>query len=144
MASLHRAEPAFESTRDRIRRFVREALGCVCPDAAFERAEVEFAPDGASEALFEIVVGDRLLVRAYRVTPGDGIPTGVVRWLESGRAERDARGLNRFRLVLAGEAPGTIEESAVPAFEQWRGADERIHLHVLRLGQLDALFALPC
>ena len=144
MEPLRHPVPVFESTRDRIRCFVRDTLGCACPDAVFERADIEIAPAGVAEALFEIVVGDRLLLRAYRVTTGAGITAMLKNWLDAGRRERDARGLNRFRLVLASESPRAVEQSVAPAFEQWRGADDRVHLHVLELAQLDGLFASPC
>ena len=136
--------PGFESSCDRIRRFVQDTLGCACPDAAFEGAGIEIAPADVAEALFQIVVAERLLLRGYRVTAGEGLPALLTEWLEAGKGERDARGLNRFRLVLASESPEMIEGSVAPAFERWRGADDRVHLHVLGLGQLDGLFAHPC
>lgn len=110
----------------------------------FDGAGIEFAPADVAEALFQIVVADRLLLRAYRVTAGEGMQAPLTEWLEAGKGERDARGLKRFRLVLASESPEMVEGSLAPAFERWRGADERVHLHVLGLGQLDGLFAQPC
>lgn len=107
----------------RIEVFARDVLGCQCPAEVFRKVRVDGNISAAGLPLRRrIVIGDRLLiylVDAAELPAGD---TGVVmRLCRAGVDERDALGLNRFRLVLAGSATG---EAAAPELP-----DERCHLH---------------
>jgi len=55
-----------------------------------------------------------------------------------GRKERDARNLNRFRLVVATEHPTQLLERVQSRFARAADGDERCHLHVLAIDQLPA------
>ena len=131
-------------TDQEVKRFVREGLGCTCPDEVFAHLELRFAPEEAEEALFQIAVGDRLLVRAYRAASGDRAGEAVARWRDAGVAARDARGMNRFRLVLVADRPEEAERRARPAFDEGLAAQEKAHLHVVAPAALEGLFAVPC
>jgi hypothetical protein len=48
-----------------------------------------------------------------------------------GRRERDERGYNRFRLVIACDEPASAIIAVQHAFDAARGNDERAHLHCL-------------
>ncbi len=114
------------------RRFVRDVLGCTCPDEVLERIEIDRRP--GDPPLTRIRVGGRLLI--YLLAPpvperAEGI---VTRLLAEGLAERDAGGYNRFRLVLAAEAPAGLRAAAEAAFGSTR-PDERTHLHVVEMGE---------
>jgi len=114
---------------DHLVRFVRQTLGCTCPDEVFDDVRVgcpslltEIAPAGS----VEILVGRRLLVTVVP-TAGLADPAGQGRqMLERGREVRDAQGLNRYRLVLV----GPLDAGARAALEA-QVLDERTHLHLL-------------
>jgi hypothetical protein len=122
--------------RGAIERFVRQGLGCTCPDSVFDRIDVSPGPDGTG---IELVIGDRLLVRAYEVA--DIREAQLRRWTEDGVRRRNAHGLNRFRLVLAAERPEEVAAAARAAFERLALPDERVHLHVLPREQAAVLFS---
>jgi hypothetical protein len=124
-------------------RFVRDTLGCGCPDDVFDFMDIGPLPSvaGGRPAL-QLVVGGRLLIRL--VEPP--LPATTAGWLEdlanAGRATRDARDYNRFRLVLVaphGEAlPAGLDER----FTATVGGDQRAHLHVIAADQLPATLSV--
>lgn len=83
----------------KVKEFVRDKLGCKCPNEVFEIIEVE--RNFSSEVLqYRINVGNRLLIY---VVDGSRCQTeeSVRNLVEEGVKERDERNFNRFRLVLA-------------------------------------------
>jgi hypothetical protein len=50
---------------------------------------------------------------------------------ECRKKERDEKGLNRFRLVLVFDDPEKVRPGAERQFEELRGSDEKVHLHVI-------------
>ncbi len=111
-------------------RFVRETLGCQCPDEVFERIGIGFRnKGGASQGIPDVEkiilnIGNRLLVH---IISGDGIEEDMV-WgfLNDGRVKRDILGLNRFRLVLVSSPPIKIGQMEIS-----KRLDDRIHLHLI-------------
>ena len=105
---------------------VRDILGCTCPEEIFDHYQVQH---NVSEAIpmVQLIMGNRLLIwivdAAWVVEPGQML----FRLLEQGLAERESRGLNRFRLVVAGEPLSWEKEWAHLA----EGLDPKVHLHVL-------------
>lgn len=122
--------------RGAIERFVRQDLGCACPESVFDHIDVSAGPDRTG---IELVIGDRLLVRAYEVA--DIREAQLRLWTEDGVRRRDAQGLNRFRLVLAVERPEAVGAAARTAFERLALPDDRVHLHLLPRAQAALLFA---
>jgi len=61
---------------------------------------------------------------------------GLLAMLQTGKEERDARGLNRFRAVLASATPQTVELQAKLYFSQFEDKDDRMHIHVVPLIEL--------
>ena len=113
-----------------IRRFVREELGCGCPEEVFDDIRIEAAPRelaaGANSRL--LVVGGRLMVLV--VEPGDSDPptVAVSQLLDRGARLRDDRGCNRFRLVLVSSPERAVLERGLPDLSM---PDERTHIHVV-------------
>jgi hypothetical protein len=110
-----------------LRVFVRETLGCTCPDAVFEVVERTEELSPVSRVAFtRWVIGRRLLI--YLVQPP--APAEIVGELAAlGRQDRDSRGLNRFRLALV-SAPGEMDaQGAERAFAAVAGEDPKAHLH---------------
>ncbi len=123
---------ATECERSEIERFVRDTLGCTCPDAVFRAISVEGSVRTASAPPFvRLVIGNRLLIYLLEpATARDALDATTV-LAAVGRAERDARGFNRFRLVLACEAPPGPASGLAEAFDRGAAADDRVHLHLV-------------
>ena len=122
-----------------IEHFVRATLGCQCPDEVFRSVSIDplRTADGAI-GYTRLLVGHRLLIyildtAAVRVT--DGALTDLV---ACGRRERDERGYNRFRLVIACDEPASAGTAVQHAFNEATGSDERAHLHCLPRALLPA------
>lgn len=110
------------------RRFVRERLGCGCPDELLDRIEVDAMPRAA---LTELRVGGRLLVHIRPCPAPEDLPPLLAAWIGAGVALRDRLGFNRFRLVLLAPAPDDRRRSVDACFAAL-DADQRTHLHLLR------------
>ena len=110
--------------------FIRETLGCRCPEKVFEKIEVEhFHPfEGVSE-ITRIVVGDTLLI--YVAKPN--VVKNVVEKLEligeAGKADRDKNKYNRFRLVLPIAQDDPIANKITSRFLNEFQSDVKMHLH---------------
>lgn len=111
-----------------LRAFVREILGCTCPDAVFEVVErTEVAAPGSGVPYTRWLIGDRLLI--YLVRP-QSAPAEIAGELAAlGREDRDRRGLNRFRLVIASAACEGEAHAVARAFAAVAGQDPKAHLH---------------
>lgn len=121
------------SDRQSIEHFVRHGLGCGCPDEVFRSIEIGacVTPDGATQ-FRRMAIGGRLLVYVYQ--PRTGQPAaGAIRELALlGRSERETRGFNRFRLVLASTANSEFMASGPQGiFAETLGSDDRAFLHVI-------------
>ncbi len=121
-----------------IRRFVREDLGCGCPEEVFDDIRIEVAPGeleaGANSRL--LVVGGRLMVLI--VEPGASNPAmvAVSQLLDRGARLRDDRGCNRFRLVLVHRAD---QDSSERRLADVARPDERTHLHIVAAARIPDL-----
>jgi len=124
-----------------VRRFVREVLGCGCPEAVFEHIEDAPLPaTGDLPAYRRLLIGQRLLI--YVLVPVSASPASAAAalagLLERGQRERDRLGLNRFRAVVGVDDPPAWEPRLRTVFETFAarpgvGAD-RLHLHVVAPG----------
>lgn len=115
---------------EKVKDFVRNTLGCDCAEDVFRHIENERSVKAAGFTLKnKINVGDRLLV--YVVEPGtDDLKKEMTALIKAGKEERDARGFNRFRLVLVSD-DASLRETAFKAFKGLPGIDEKVHLHVI-------------
>ena len=126
-----------------IERFVRGTLGCGCPDDVFRTVSVSRLPAlPGRPPVLQLLIGSRLLIH---VAAAPAEPSAAD-WLEqlaaNGRAARDRHGYNRFRLVIAAEAPGREAAGLESRFARALARDERAHLHVLEPGRLPATLAV--
>jgi hypothetical protein len=116
---------------DSIKAFVQNTLGCGCPDEVFRlidwRPHVRLSDEVT--LAFAVTIGDRLLVY---VTERDAVLDEVLLTflVSRGKKERDARGLNRFRLVVATDDAAT-REGLMRKFEELCDRDKKIHLHLI-------------
>jgi hypothetical protein len=111
-----------------LRAFVRDTLGCTCPEVVFDDvARTDLVVDGQAVGT-RLVIGDRLLIYLVeREVP----PAAIGLLAAAGSADRDRHGLNRFRLVIVlpdGEMPLTLEDVFTAAV----AGDAKSHLHSVR------------
>ena len=127
-------------------RFIRDDLGCSCPDDVLKEIRIErpWRTLDAGGGSVRIDVGGRLLVLVLAVgsTPS-GLAELVVSAAEGGLAERDRLSFNRLRVVVASPSPSAVDPSARDAFEAWQRPDDRIHLHVVATRSLPASIRPP-
>ena len=121
--------------RDDIKVFVRETLGCTCPEEVFERIEyrTDVGLPGGVVVDYEIDVGGRLLVFVVRMGQCGSICQVVPDLVSAGVKKRDEQRFNRFRLVLLTDAPERLQQEAQELFDSL-GTDEKTHLHVIDEG----------
>ncbi|MEW6570773.1 MAG: hypothetical protein AB1390_06330 [Nitrospirota bacterium] len=118
-------------SKDIIKTFVRETLGCNCPEEVFNRIEQKSnIPLGNLILNHRINIGNRLLIYIFEVENEESLHQILPFLIESGRVERDEFGFNRFRLVLAQNTERPVNEIAQEIFDNIN-RDEKIHLHVI-------------
>jgi hypothetical protein len=125
---------------EKITAFVRDVLGCGCPDEVFNKIEVaniELAPD--STIATRIVIGDTLLIYILPDTPAETVVENIRSLVATGKQDRDTHGYNRFRLVLRSRDRKDLEESATNAFAAEVAGDEKLHLHFVAAVDLEWL-----
>lgn len=120
-----------DKQRGAIKRFVRAILGCNCPDRVFAQIEDRRVRSPVSPHTRTITIGGRLLIYIWEVDGPADLRQGISAMLAAGRHERDQRGLNRFRAVLAVDSPGDILPQASLFFSECKGRDDRMHIHVV-------------
>jgi len=118
--------------KEKIKRFVRDALGCGCPEEVFRsivcKRDVEL---GGGVILHSIItIGNRLLI--YLVHDNqDFVEKHLSLLVSAGKKERDSRGLNRFRLVIITDRIPGNDDVIRRTFGELQEKDENIHLHVI-------------
>jgi hypothetical protein len=112
-------------------RFVREVLGCGCPDEVVARTVVDIGEAGEPG----LDVGGRLLVRVLLSNDLNELVDVFPQTVERLRAERDGRSFNRLRLVVHSvpEATADVLRKMLPAIA---AADDEVYLHHVDGSQL--------
>jgi hypothetical protein len=124
-----------------IEHFVRGTLGCKCPDAVFKTITIshDLDPETAT-AYTRLLIGDRLVIYVLDAEHAKKLSTVMSTLMTRGVTERNAGGLNRFRLVLATAHPTQVLADAQSGFANAPDHDDHTHLHVIATDQLpDAL-----
>jgi hypothetical protein len=116
-----------------VKRFVREVVGCTCPDEVFNRVEVK--PGGSAirscSADYEINVGGRLLIALSSDPIEVFSPARLEKVMAEGRSARDAGKFNRFRFIVQAANAPEVEKQLLRSFEVLAAKDEKTHLHVI-------------
>lgn len=115
-----------------IEHFIRATLGCQCPDEVFRSVSVDQlrSADGAL-GYTRLLVGNRLLIYVLDAAAGSIADGTLADLVVRGCRERNERGCNRFRLVIACDGPASQDTAVQHAFDLAAGNDERAHLHCL-------------
>jgi hypothetical protein len=125
---------------DSLVRFIRQTLGCECPDEVVQSIDCdsEFMAPNTDWRTARLDVGGRLLVYVLEVAHTSVLSSLVPTVVEAGIADRNRNKFNRFRLVLAATDADEIEGSAGRLFDTCYCPDGRIHLHVVNLTEVPA------
>lgn len=123
---------------EKITAFVRDVLGCGCPDEVFRKIEISEI-ELVSAKVTRIVVGDTLLIYVLPET-SDDILEHIGKLVATGKQDRDANGYNRFRLVMPGCADNALEQRVSSVFLESASDDEKLHLHFVKDELLKAVF----
>jgi hypothetical protein len=118
---------------EHIKHFVQNTLGCGCPEDVFKSIDVRRNVRVNSFIVLDsaIVIGNRLLVYIAEAGSAGCVEEHLPVLVAAGKKERDEKGLNRFRLVLVSDRPDEVRQAAERQFEELRGKDEKVHLHVI-------------
>lgn len=117
------------NSKEPIIQFVRETLGCQCPQEVFKHIDMSHNPE--RDIKLKINVGGRLLIYVAEIEDPASLDAILEKLVRTGIEERDSSGLNRFRLVVAAENLKSIKDSLMEKFDAIRQGDEKAHLHVL-------------
>ena len=126
-----------------IKSFVQNTLGCGCPEEVFRTIHCEHTVPLGNEIVLNsvITIGDRLLIYVMHADSKEFIEKKLAFLISSGKKERDAKGLNRLRLVIVADDPFLDRKSVQSQFDGLTGNDEKIHLHII--GKENALWNAP-
>jgi len=114
-----------------IKHFVREHLGCACPDKVFENIAVTEQSDIFSSASTVYEIGGRLFVAVFVPVDWHNIAKHLSKHVDAGKQFRDQHGYNRFRLVIATDNDDAIT-NLQKIFDDLPGIDDKTHLHVIK------------
>ncbi|MGB5225120.1 MAG: hypothetical protein WBM38_02690 [Arenicellales bacterium] len=125
---------------NQIKRFVKNTLGCTCPDAVFDQQEFDsgIAISGIDNCK-KLCIGERLLIYLIDTESVRDLSSSIPSLVSEGRKERDSRHLNRFRLVLGAKDVDLISKQAKKIFEGFNDLDDKVHLHVVSMKKIDKL-----
>jgi len=138
---LNRAREVQVTDRENIKRFVRQVLGCECPEEVFKHIEStsSFPLDNGIILRSKLNIGNRLLIYIVIARSGAFVKEALPELVKTGMAERDGKVFNRFRLVLASDDRKGIEDIAERTFNSLLLRDEKVHLHVVEKNALSFL-----
>ena len=127
--------------KEEIKKFIREDLGCTCPDEVFELISVVHDPvefnDLQKGYLYEI--GGKLLVYLVMTHDWSSLIDSLEQIFNRGREKRDAEKFNRFRLVVVTPNIQPARQILLRQFDKLSERDERLHLHIVTPDQLPKL-----
>jgi len=126
---------------NKIKEFVRQTLGCECPDQVFEyidlKRDIKLEKDLILK--YKINIGNRLLIYAFEIIDISFLNINLSTLIHVGKSERDKKGFNRFRLVIVTDDKNNVERSAEKLFKVISDVDDKIHLHIIDKGEFPVL-----
>ncbi len=120
-----------------VTRFVREVIGCNCPDDVFSHIEFRYGSSAVKScsADCELRVGGRLLI-VVTSEPVAKLSSHLGPVIAEGKRARDEDGFNRFRLVVQTANALEEKERLFNVFDALPDKDEKTHMHVLDKGKV--------
>jgi len=125
-----------------VTRFVREVIGCNCPDEVFRHIAIQRGSSAvkACSTDCELRIGGRLLIVLTSESLAS-LSSHLAGVIAEGKRARDERKFNRFRLVVETTSPAGEEAEFLRAFESLPGKDERTHVHFVPKGEVPNFFS---
>lgn len=125
---------------EKIKVFVKDTLGCGCPEKVFEKIDVgKRQADEHEKDVIRIVVGDTLLIYLIRPELYADLADSVVSIGLAGKADRDTNNYNRFRLVVSGFEDDVQQVKVSDRFSKLFNEDEKMHIHFVNQDLLEGL-----
>ena len=113
---------------EKIKVFVKNTLGCGCPEKVFEKIDVSKLLTPEHE-ITRIVVGDTLLIYVIHPELTGNFADGVEAIGLAGKMDRDTNHYNRFRLVVSGFDDELKQGEAAGCFAKLFNTEEKMHIH---------------
>ena len=117
-----------------LKSFVREELGCGCPDEVFREIRIEQNRHGFQGLPIDclVTIGGRLLIGVCLWERlHNGMVPEIKKILAAGKQLRDSAGFNSFRLVVVSEEPDRMVDTILEQLPALKGLDDRVHWHVV-------------
>ena len=127
--------------KEEIEKFVREDLGCTCPNEVFDAISVVHNPvefDELQKGCL-LAIGGKLLIYLVMTHDWPSLTDSLEQILKRGREMRDAGKFNRFRLVVVTSDIQPARRLLLRQFDKLSELDESLHLHVITPDQLPKL-----
>ena len=126
--------------KEKIKGFVKNTLGCGCPDKVFQKIDISELPVVVHEQqITRIVIGNTLLI--HIIPPG--FSSVLVDSVESlalaGKNDRDRNSYNRFRLVVSGYDDDFLRQRISACFSELFSDDRKMHIHFINRALVDDL-----
>lgn len=127
-----------DAEHEAVIRFVRDTLGCGCPDEIVARTAVEETEDGEKG----LDVGGRLLVRILGSDDLNVLIAEFPETVERLRSERDRRGFQRLRMVVVHPEAEILAQVLSQMLPVLAVADDLVHLHAVTRPELPPALAV--
>jgi hypothetical protein len=124
--------------KNHVKTFVRQVLGCECPEEVFERIDCESSIALNNDIVLrnKINIGNRLLIYVVEMNTPDFLKKILATLVTNGINERDEKGFNRFRLVIETDKLDEIKDEAEKKFKALEIKDEKVHLHIIQQNEI--------
>ena len=120
--------------------FIKNTLGCGCPERVFEKIDVSDLQTGEREKkITRVVVGDTLLIYVMQRESSGNLVDRVESIGLAGKTDRDTNNYNRFRLVVSGLEDVAQQKEISERFSKSFNTDEKMHIHFVNKELIDGL-----
>ena len=123
---------------EKIKVFVKNTLGCACPEKVFEKIDVSSLQTLEHE-ITRIIVGDTLLIYVIHPDITGNFVDSVEAIGLAGKMDRDTHHYNRFRLVVSGFDDEVQQGKVSGRFSKSFNKDEKMHIHFVDQELVDGL-----
>jgi hypothetical protein len=125
---------------ENLKGFVRNTLGCGCPEEVFEKIDLSMhLAVGHEKEVTRIVVGDTLLIYIIGPEPYGDFIDRVESIGLAAKNDRDTNNYNRFRLVISGFEDDVRQREASERFSELFKMDAKMHIHFVSQELVDGL-----
>ena len=116
-----------------ITKFVREVIGCDCPEEVFRHVQVRRGSTAVKSCTvdYELRVGGRLLIIVTSESVDVLSGSRLEKVISEGREARDDGKFNRFRLEVQARNAAEDKDKLLRSFEAVSAKDEKTHVHVV-------------